>query len=108
MSEHQKSQTRKALRTNALLKIDGAEPNLARTLDIAEGGMSVGVGHQLMSGQRMEIAFDMFFNGQHHKIAVSAQVTHCTYNSRDGFRVALQFLNISSSGANAIAQFMKY
>jgi hypothetical protein len=106
VGEDQRQQERKVLRTRALLRIDGMEQFLVKTLDISTAGVGVACPKQLQTGQTGKIAFEIFFNGRNYSVASNARVMYCIYNSNDGFKVGLQFVNLDMTNASVITRFM--
>jgi hypothetical protein len=97
---------RKVLRTRALLRMDGIDQFLVRTMDISTSGVGVACPHPLQSGQGGQIAFEMFFNGKNYQVASRIKVMYCIYNSNDGFKVGFQFVNLDMASASAISKYM--
>lgn len=106
MGEEQRLQERKILRTKALLRMDGMEQFLVKTMDISTAGVGVACPKLLQQGQVGQIAFEMYFNGRNYKVASRVKVMYCIYNSSDGFKVGMQFINLDMSSASAITKFM--
>ena len=106
MNEDQRHNERKVMRTRALLRMDGIDQFLVRTTDISTTGMAIACPHPFQTGQAGQIAFEMFFNGKNNQIAVRIKVMYCIYNSHDGFKVGLQFVNLDMSNAAIISKYM--
>lgn len=79
---------------------------LVRSMDVGANGMAISCPVQIPSGVNCYVAFDMFFNGKTHSVASRAKVMYCIYNSHDGFKVGLQFVNLDLASSSAIARFM--
>ncbi len=106
MNEDQRQAVRKVLRTRALLRIDGREQFLVKTVDICSSGVGATCPQQLQAGLSGHIAFEMYYDGKSVHVASRVKVMYCIYNSHDGFKLGLQFLNLDMTGAAAIAKFM--
>jgi PilZ domain len=106
VSEDQRQAVRKVLRTRGLLRIDGREQFLVKTMDICTSGISVTCPHQIQPGLSGHIAFEMFHNGKNAPVSSRVKVMYCILNSQEGFKLGLQFLNLDMAGAAAIAKFM--
>ena len=105
-TSEQRQNERKVLRTRALLRMDGMDQFLVRTMDISTTGMGVACPHPLQPGQAGQIAFEMFFNGKNYQIATRVTVMYCIYNSHDGFKVGFHFTNLDMASASAISKYM--
>lgn len=80
-----------------------------RTMDIGKNGMSlIGIDHQLATGQRVNVALEMFFMGKVRNVRARACVSHCISTENDGFKVGLQFLALDSRGAVLLAQYVSH
>lgn len=106
MNDDQRQNERKIIRTRALLRMDGIDQFLVRTMDISTSGMGIACPHPLQSGQTGQIAFEMFFNGKNYQVATRIKVMYCIYNSQDGFKVGLQFINLEMNNASVISKYM--
>jgi PilZ domain len=106
VNEDQRQAARKVLRTRALLRIDGREQFLVKTMDICSSGVGATCPHQLQPGLSGHIAFEMYYNGKNVHVASRVKVMYCIYNSNDGFKLGLQFLNLDMAGAAAISKYM--
>lgn len=107
MTVEQRQSQRKVLRIKALLSIDDAAPLAVRTMDVGKFGMGlVDIPLQLSIGQRIQVAFEMFFDGKNHDIEVNARVSYCIKAEGDGFKAGIQFLNLDAEGVLLIAQYI--
>lgn len=106
MGEELRLQERKVLRTRALLRIDGMDQFLVKTMDISTAGVGISCPKMLQAGQGGQIAFEMYFNGRNYQVASRVKVMYCIYNSNDGFKVGMQFMNLDMASASAITKFM--
>lgn len=107
MNTDQRQSLRKELRIRATLSADGLAPLQVQTMDVGKFGMGlVGIPLQLQSGLEVQVAFDLFFNGKVHDVAVSARVAYCFYDDSHGFKAGLQFNRPESAGADLIAQYI--
>ena len=107
MSVDKRQSPRKALRIKTLLTIDGAAgPMLLHTVDIARFGMGLtGLPEQLRAGQHGRLAFDLFLDGRIHSVDVGIRIAYCI-PADAGFRAGLQFVDLDSTGATTIAQYV--
>lgn len=94
------------LRTKANIIIDGGASMVVKTLDIAAGGLCLGLQSPLKPGQTGHIAFDMYFSGHYQHVESKFKVTYCLYCSREGFKAGLQFLNLDMAGVVAVTKYM--
>ncbi len=106
MNEDQRQSIRKVLRARGLLRMDGMEQFLVKTLDICSSGIGVSCPNQLQPGQVGHIAFEMFINGKAFHVASRVKVMYCIYSSVEGFKLGMQFLELDMKGAAAIAKYM--
>ena len=98
---------RKELRVGAILTIDGADAHiLVHTMDIGKFGMGlIGVTEQFPSGTLGAIAFDLFLDGRLQNVSVRVRVAYCIPDA-GAFKAGVQFLDLASPGALAIAQYV--
>ena len=106
MSDESRQQERKILRTKALLRMDGMEQFLVKTMDVSTAGVGVACPKLLQQGQGGQIAFEMYFNGRNYQVASRIKVMYCIYNKNDGFKVGMQFVNLDMPSASAITKYM--
>jgi len=103
----QRQVPRKVLRVKVNFAVDGAPPITVRSMDVGSNGMSISCTMQIPVGIGCYVAFDMFYNGKTSSVTSRAKVMYCIYNSHEGFKVGLQFINIDLPSATAIARFME-
>ena len=97
---------RMALRVHATLTLTGAEPVAVQTLDVAPGGMCIGISHELAVGKSCLVNFDISMKGKKRKVAAIASVIYSIRRESGGVKVGLQFVELNTAGAEAIADFL--
>jgi hypothetical protein len=97
---------RKILRTRAMLVMDGAAPQPARTFDLGMAGMLVTTGHKLDVGTTGQVVFEMLVDGKPQLLTCRAKVAHCIY-SGDDFKVGFVFLPLHPDATHAITRFLR-
>jgi hypothetical protein len=106
MSVDNRQSHRKELRVPAVLTIDGSDPLMTHTMDIGKFGMGlIGVPAALKSGLQGSLAFDLFRDGGIQKICVHVRIAYCL-SEEAGFRIGVQFTDLVSPGAIAIAHYV--
>jgi hypothetical protein len=89
-----------------MLAADGAEPVLARTVDISASGMSVALPGPMKVGDTGMIKFDLFFEGKATPITARAKASYCIFSAGE-FKVGLQFLNLDLSAMTVLAKYLR-
>ncbi len=107
MSIEQRQVPRKVLRVKVNFAVDGAPPLIVRSMDIGSNGLAISCPIQIPVGIGCFVAFDMFYNGKTSSVASRAKVMYCIYNSNDGFKIGLQFVNIDLPSSTSIARYME-
>ncbi len=107
MSIEQRQAPRKVLRVKVNFAVDGAPQMIVRSMDIGSNGLAISCPMQIPAGIGCFVAFDMFYNGKTSSVATRAKVMYCIYNSNDGFKVGLQFINIDLASSTSIARYME-
>jgi len=107
MKPDQRLSPRKLFRAHGLVVPDGMTPVKFNAIDLAPGGICIGISMPLKSGQRCALNFDVVMNGKYQKVTVVAKVTYSVCGGSDGFKVGFQFVDINETGAAAIASFMQ-
>jgi hypothetical protein len=99
---------RKELRVGAVLTVDSADAHhFVHTMDIGKFGMGlVGVPEQFSSGQQGLLSFDLFLDGQLQNVSVRIRIAYCIPDA-GSFKTGIQFLDLASSGAALIAQYVE-
>ena len=102
----QRQLVRKALRSRGVLVLDGQSFQFD-TIDISTGGICVLSARQLVTGQSCQVAFSLSVNGRKYDIVAKIKVSYCICG-RDGFRVGMQFVELTDKAAtSAIALYMR-
>ena len=94
------------MKTKAFLTADGAEPIMARTLDISASGMSITLPGPLKVGDTASIKFDLFFDGKVTQVTARAKATYCIYSGGE-FKIGLHFLNLNLSAMTVLAKYLR-
>jgi hypothetical protein len=102
----QRSAKRKLLKVKALLKIDGMETMLGRTLDVAGDGLSLQVDNAVRPGELGTVGFEIFHEGKATSITARVKAQHCVLGS-DGFKAGFQFVNLDLGMMAALARYLK-
>lgn len=84
---------RKILRCRAELHLDTSRTVVARTIDIATGGVSLVAQQTLAPGTRCTIVFALPSRGALHAVAAEAEVAYTSCQGSQGFRLGLSFIS---------------
>lgn len=100
---------RAVLRCPAQMLLPGAGPIEVRTVDISAGGMGIVAAVNPPSGVTCLLRMSIPLKPQGSAVIdVQAKVTHSVFgNSENGFKVGLQFTNLSESATSAIDKFLQ-
>jgi c-di-GMP-binding flagellar brake protein YcgR len=103
-----RQQERRLLRATAMLRLPGAAPVLVRTLDISAGGMGVVATINPEGGVRCTIGLAAPAQPRGPiAVEIAAVVVHSIFSSReDGFKVGLQFEELTEAAADAINRYL--
>lgn len=102
----QRKLVRKALRSRGVLILEGQAFQFD-TVDIGTGGVCVLSVRQLITGQNCRIEFSLSVQGRKFDIVAQAKVSYCICG-RDGFRIGMQFVEISDKAcSSAISLYMR-
>ena len=86
--------------------MEGEEPALVRTADVASDGLCLMVGRALKTGAVGMVRFELFQDGKLKLIAVRAVVQYCILSSGE-FKAGFRFLNLELSAMATLAQFLR-
>ncbi len=86
--------------------MDGAQAIPARTIDIGVSGMSLALEHPVHLGQRGQISFSFYFDGEVHPICAKGEVSYCIYSSGE-FKAGFNLVNLGLTGMTAITKYMR-
>ncbi|MES2014998.1 MAG: PilZ domain-containing protein [Pseudomonadota bacterium] len=102
----QRSNKRKLLKVKALLKIDGMETVLGRTLDVAGDGLSLQLDSAVKPAELGMVGFELFHEGKMTSITARVRAQHCVLGS-GGFKVGFQFVNLDLGMMAALGRYLK-
>ena len=103
--QNQRKAVRKPLHSRGNLTLNGQVLRF-ETVDVGVGGICIVLPQQLTIGQLCRIDVSVFIRGKKLDIAANSKACYCVCG-RDGFRVGLQFTDITEAGASAINLYMK-
>jgi hypothetical protein len=102
----QRKNTRKILKTKAVLVVDSDGPVAGRTSDLSSNGVSISFPGPLPVGQVGQLMFDIFVDGKLTTIKARAKAMYCIFSSGD-FKVGFEFVSLDLSAMTAVARFLR-
>ncbi|NUZ05389.1 PilZ domain-containing protein [Piscinibacter koreensis] len=107
-ASERRKQERRTLRANAALRLSGATPVVVRTLDLSVGGMGVVAAINPPAGSRCTIGIASPAQPRGAiAVEIDAVVVHSIFSSREsGFKIGLQFGDLTQSAADAINRYL--
>ena len=107
-ASERRTEFRKPLRTRVVLAFPDKRPLEGRAFDIGPGGLGVVADLSLPIGATCTLQFSLLFkDGSNFNGKTSARVAYCVLSSmHNGFKVGLQFANMSEAVAMAVTRYL--
>jgi hypothetical protein len=102
----QRTSPRKVLKTRALVAFDGAEPLVARTVDVGANGVCLSYPAPIQPGRACQLSFDLFIDGKPGTIETRSKATYCIF-SNGAYKIGFQFVNLDLAAMTLLAKFLR-
>ena len=89
-----------------MVAAEGAAPQMGRTSDVNEGGVSINLPGPLAVGKAVQLRFDLLVEGRLVPINSRATVQYCILSGGD-FKVGFQFRNLEMGAMTALSRFLR-
>jgi hypothetical protein len=102
----QRTSPRKPLKTRAIVAFDGAEPLVARTVDVSGNGVCISYPAPIQPGRACELSFDLYMDGKSSTIKTRSKASYCIFSSGE-YKIGFQFVNLDLSAMTLLAKFLR-
>jgi len=104
--EEQRRAERKIVKVKTLVKVEGGEPIMGRSFDLATSGVGVVLDVPLQSGVKARVSIGLLVDGVVAPIHTQARVQYCIFSSGE-YRIGFQFLQLEVATATTLARFLR-